>query len=204
MKRIFSLLLLLVAIFSVYWFFFRSKKSGHSGPKQAPIELKKHSDAFNARVDSVINAYMMAKDAFVDDDTAQAKNYVSAMVSLLDSIPLDELKSDTATIMVTVQANINDIKANAHSMLQQHDISEMRQDFSMVTENMYPSFFRAINYEGSKIFLQHCPMAFGENRGANWLSKSTEIMNPYLGKNHPTYKSSMLHCGEVKDTIKAQ
>ena len=31
-----------------------------------------------------------------------------------------------------------------------------------------------------------------------------EIINPYLGKNHPEFKSGMLHCGEVKDSIKAK
>jgi hypothetical protein len=80
----------------------------------------------------------------------------------------------------------------------------MRKDFSMVTEMMYPSFFKAINYEGPKLYLQNCPMAFGEDNGANWISSSEEVINPYLGKIHPEYKATMLHCGEVKDTIKAQ
>jgi len=47
-------------------------------------------------------------------------------------------------------------------------------------------------------------MAFGEDKGADWISNSEEIVNPYLGKNHPEYKGSMLHCGEIKDTIKAR
>jgi len=29
-------------------------------------------------------------------------------------------------------------------------------------------------------------------------------VNPYLGKNHPEHKDNMLHCGSIKDTIKAQ
>jgi hypothetical protein len=47
-------------------------------------------------------------------------------------------------------------------------------------------------------------MAFGEDKGANWISNTEEIINPYLGKNHPEFKSGMLHCGEVKDSIKAK
>jgi hypothetical protein len=47
-------------------------------------------------------------------------------------------------------------------------------------------------------------MAFNENEPANWISNSQEIINPYLGKNHPKHKGTMLHCGEVKDSIIAQ
>ena len=45
-------------------------------------------------------------------------------------------------------------------------------------------------------------MAFGEGKEANWISNGVEIVNPYLGKRDPTYGAGMLHCGEVKDTIK--
>jgi hypothetical protein len=79
----------------------------------------------------------------------------------------------------------------------------MRKDFGMVSENLYP-FLRTINYEGEKMYWQNCPMAFGDDKGANWISNTREIVNPYLGKNHPEFKGSMLHCGEIKDTIKAQ
>ena len=83
------------------------------------------------------------------------------------------------------------------------DIQEMRKDFKSLSENLYPSFFKTINYEGAKMYWQNCPMAFGTDMGANWISKTTETINPYLGKNHPEFKATMLHCGLVKDTIKA-
>ena len=47
-------------------------------------------------------------------------------------------------------------------------------------------------------------MAFGEGQEANWISNSAAIVNPYLGKVHPIYKSTMLGCGEVKDSIEAK
>ena len=125
-------------------------------------------------------------------------------ISMLDSIKVDELKNDTSTITAAAKASIADIRSNAVSLMAQTDITEMRQDFRMVTEMMYPGFFKTINYEGPKLYLENCPMAFGEDKAANWISNSAEIVNPYLGKNHPEYKGSMLHCGEVKDTIKAQ
>src|SRR5690606_11430439 len=99
----------------------------------------------------------------------------------------------------SAQQQVSDIKANASPILEETDITNMRRDFRMVSENMYP-FLKTIGYEGEKLYWQNCPMAFGEEE-ANWLSNSPEIINPYLGRNHPVYKSSMLRCGEVKDSI---
>jgi hypothetical protein len=149
-------------------------------------------------------AYMEIKNAFINADTAKAKNATKNFISLLDSIPLVELKNDTVSIYETAKGSVNDIRANAESLVQQTDITEMRKDFSMVTEMLYPSFFSSINYEGEKMYLQNCPMAFNDEISANWISYSQEIENPYLGKYHPKYKAGMLHCGEIKDTIKAQ
>jgi len=203
MKKILAILILAIAAFCIYWFAFRSK-GGDSGPKQQPIVLKKHSEEFNKSVAVAMDAYFEMKNAFVDADTAKAKEACKKFIVLTDSIKLQELKKDTASIFETAQANLNDVKMNAESLLKQTNITEMRQDFRMVSEMLYPSFFKAINYEGVNMYWQNCPMAFGEDKEANWISNTKEIVNPYLGKNHPEFKGTMLHCGEVKDTIKTQ
>ncbi|MFT3912026.1 MAG: DUF3347 domain-containing protein [Ferruginibacter sp.] len=204
MKRFLAILILLLVAFGVYWFVFKpkNKDKDDNNAKMTPIALKKHSDGFNASVDKAISAYLDIKNAFVEDDTLKAKESAKIFIGLLDSIPLLELKKDTASIFETAQSNLNDIKSNAQSLLAQPNITEMRHDFAMVTEMMYPSFFKAINYEGPGIYLQNCPMAFGDDQPANWISNSNEVVNPYLGKHHPEYKATMLHCGSVKDSIK--
>ena len=204
MKKGLIFIVLLLLAFCIYWFMFRKKENPGAEIKTAPIALKKHSEGFNSSVDKAVNAYLSIKDAFVEADTAKAKQNTMLFISMLDSIKVDELKNDTSTITAAAKASIADIRSNAVSLMAQTDITEMRQDFRMVTEMMYPGFFKTINYEGPKLYLDYCPMAFGEDKGANWISNSAEIINPYLGKYHPEYKGSMLHCGEVKDTIKAQ
>ena len=151
-----------------------------------------------------MNAYFNMKNDFVETDSTKAKEDCKKFIQLIDSIPVSELKKDTASIFETVKANLADVRSNAASLLKQTSITEMRQDFRMVSEILYPSFFKAINYEGEKMYWQNCPMAFGEGKEANWISNTQEIVNPYLGKNHPEFKATMLHCGELKDTIKAQ
>ncbi len=204
MKKLFPFIAILFVAVTVYFLFFNKKKNGVDQPKQAAIVLKKHSEGFNKSIDSVVNAYLDIKNAFVNADTAAAKTAANSFILLLDRLPVDELKNDTATIFETVKGNIADIKANAVSLLQQTDITEMRKDFSAVSDMMYPSFFTTINYEGPKLYLANCPMAFSDSISANWITNSAEIVNPYLGKNHPTYKAGMLHCGEVKDSVVAK
>ena len=119
----------------------------------------------------------------------------------MDAVKLDDLRKEDSQIVMAARQEISDIKANAQAILMESDITEMRQDFRMVSENLYP-FLRTIGYEGEKLYWQNCPMAFGEGKEGNWISNTEEIINPYLGKHDPQYKASMLNCGETKDTIK--
>ncbi len=119
----------------------------------------------------------------------------------MDSIKIQELSQDTSGILQSATMLMGDIKNNSSALLNENDLTEMREDFRMISENLYP-FLKTIKYEGSSLYWQNCPMAFGEGKEANWISNTKEIINPYLGKNHPEFKSSMLHCGEIKDTIK--
>lgn len=197
------ILVLILGIVGYYWYMFSRHRGGDSGPKQPPIVLKKHSEKFNRSVDTAMNAYFEMKAAFVEGDTLGVVASGKKFIQKLDSIPLDELKKDTAGIYETAAANMNDIKLNTESILKQPNITEMRHDFSTVSEILYP-FFKVINYEGKPMYWQNCPMAFGEDKGANWISNTTEVVNPYLGKNHPEFRGTMLHCGSLMDTIKAQ
>jgi hypothetical protein len=203
-KIILGLLILILAIAGYYWYKFSRSGGGDSGPKQQPIALKKHSDTFNLAVSNAMTAYFDMSAAFVEADTAKVKEHDRKFIRLLDSIPMEELKKDTANIYDIAMNSLSSIKANAESILTMTDILEMRKDFGMVSANLYPDFFKIINYEGEKMYWLNCPMAFGEGKEANWISKTKNVINPYLGRNHPVHGITMLHCGMVKDTIKAQ
>lgn len=202
-KIILTILVVILAIAGYYVYKFSSVESTDMGPKQEPLALKQHSDSFNLAVATAMDAYFEMAAAFVDADTAKVKLQSRKFIQLMDSIPMIELKTDSADIYNIAQGSFTGIKANAESILTMTDIVEMRKDFSMVSENLYP-FFRIINYEGEKMYWQNCPMAFDDDIGANWISKTKEVVNPYLGKNHPKYRGTMLHCGMVKDTIMAK
>ncbi|MBK7435057.1 MAG: DUF3347 domain-containing protein [Chitinophagaceae bacterium] len=113
------------------------------------------------------------------------------------------MEKDTAGIFLADSLSLENIRSNAKSLLLQTDLTEMRKDFSMVNENLYP-FLKGVNYNGATLYWQNCPMAFGDEKGANWISNTQEVINPYLGRNHPEYRATMLHCGQVMDSIKIQ
>ncbi|MBC7868374.1 MAG: DUF3347 domain-containing protein [Gloeobacteraceae cyanobacterium ES-bin-316] len=201
MKKIIAFVVLVLVAFSVYWFLLRTKEVRPKEAKQEAVAVKKHSEAFNMAVNKLMAAYFGIKDAFVEGDTALAKKNTVLFSNLLDSIPLTELDKDSLMISETAKFTIADIKANAASLLQQSDITEMRQDFRTVSDMLYPGFFKIINYEGPALYLQNCPMAFDGDKDANWISNSNEVINPYLGKNHPKFRATMLTCGSVKDSL---
>lgn len=194
------MLLLVLVAGGVYWFFFREKKSSTTNEKTAAIRVNQHSATFNTGIDSLLIAYFKIKEALVTADSAGAKAAARELIKVADSNRLAEISSDTTGIYTSATMQMNDVKANAVSLLQQNNITEIRQDFRMIGENIYP-LLKTIHYEGKPLYWQHCPMAFGDDQGANWISNTSQIVNPYLGKNHPEFKGTMLHCGEIKDSI---
>lgn len=200
MKRVLAIIFLIIIILGAWFLFFKTDSKTDTTNKTESIAAAKHSDEFNQKMANTMNAYMSMKNAFVDGDTLLIKSETSKFISSIDSINLDELQKNDSSISMAMQQNISDIKANANPILQGKDLTEMRHDFSMVSENLYP-FLKTVGYEGQKLYWQNCPMAFGDDKPANWLSSTSEILNPYLGKNHPEYKSAMLHCGENMDSL---
>jgi hypothetical protein len=203
MNKKLVLVIILVVLICFYWFFVRNNHK-QAQPKVQPITLQKHSPAFNDNINKVVNSYLSLKDAFIDADTLQIKAKAVDFIASINQIDTSEIKKDTAAVFETIMATIIDVRSNAESILNQADITEMRRDFSSLTEMMFPVFFNAIKYEGPTLYLQNCPMAFNDTEPANWISKTKEIMNPYMGKKHPKYQSGMLNCGETIDTIKAK
>jgi len=200
MKRVLAVVFLIIILLAVWFLFFKTEKTGNITVEKQATTVQKHSSEFNAKIASMMNAYMEMKNAFVDADSVEVKTKTAQFIASVDTLNLNELHEKDSSLFMTAQQNISDIKANAAPILKENDITEMRHDFSMVSENLYP-LLKTIGYEGQKLYWQNCPMAFGDDKPANWLSNTSEILNPYLGKKNPEYKSAMLHCGENMDSL---
>lgn len=200
MKRVLAVVFLIIILLAAWFLFFKTDKTANTTTTKETTAVEKHSDEFNKKVAGIMSAYIEMKNAFVDADSAKIKAKTAQFIVSTDSLNLSELHEKDSSLFMAAQQNISDIKANAEPIIKENDLTEMRHDFSMVSENLYP-LLKTIGYEGQKLYWQNCPMAFGDDKPANWLSNTSEILNPYLGKNHPEYKSAMLHCGENMDSL---
>jgi len=202
MRQVWLTIIILILFFTGYWLFLR-KPAAPDAPQsitdQGPLKVKMHSPAFNNSVDSLMSAYFELKNDFVETDSISAKQAALKLAGLTDSVKIDELKKDTSGIYATALSQLGDVKSSAQSLATQPNITEMRKDFSSVTESLYP-ILKMIHYEGNPLYFQNCPMAFGEDHDANWISNTAQITNPYLGKKD----IAMYHCGETKDSIVAK
>ncbi len=86
-----------------------------------------------------------------------------------------------------------DLIPMTEAILTMDNIENQRKAFEKLSEAVYTLAKDSEFGDGTTIYKQYCPMAFG-NKGAFWLSESKEIMNPYFG-------NKMLHCGKVVETI---
>jgi len=201
MKRVLSVLGILLLLFVGYiWFFyFRGRKARQKGPRPVALVVSKHSDLFNQSVSNIMTAYYDMAEGFVKWDSSSINKYALELKAALDSFKVDELQKDTV-IYLTALDPLANAKAETAIILQSTTPEQRRVSFNNLSDNLR-NLLVTVRYDREKIYWQECPMAFGEERAGNWLSKTDIVRNPYMGTSHPEYKDEMLTCGGPKDTI---
>lgn len=199
MKKILLPLLLIAAAVIVWFMFFNKKKSTVVDEKLQPIAVSKHSDTFNKSLEPLMGAYYAMTEGFVNWDTVAVAKAAGELKEALDSLKLSELQKDTV-IYESAMGSWDNIKNELAGLTEDPTIEKKRESFNMVSQNLY-DFLRIIRYDAAKVYFQECPMAFGDDKPGNWLSKTAEVRNPYLGTKDPKYNAGMLNCGGPKDTI---
>ena len=197
MKKLFLILLVIVAGFLVYKYAFKKEEAPHEKPK--PIAVSAHSDVFNQSVDNVLNSYYAMTDAFVNWDSAAVNEKASVLKIAIDSVKVEELKADPA-IYETALFPLENSKSSIDAITGSSVWEEKRRALQDLSENLRMLLI-TVKYDQGTVYWQECPMAFGEGNVGNWLSVQEEIVNPYLGKADPKYGATMLSCGETKEKI---
>lgn len=143
-----------------------------------------NQEAFN----QVLTAYMQLKDALVEDDFSRAKTFTTDLWSAVDKVDIDKMDIQAQQSWKAITSHIQEIEG----MTIASDIDGLRSYFEKFSELMIYTF-TSFEVEGETLYVQHCPMA-NSDLGANWLSYSEQVLNPYFG-------SQMLSCGEVTKEI---
>ena len=137
------------------------------------------ADISKAQAKKALAAYLDVKAALVETNASGAAQAAGNMVAALR-----EAKGELA----------EKLRFDAQHISETEDVGHQREHFKALSENVY-TMTVASAANGTEIYRQYCPMAL-DNTGAYWLSQEKEVNNPYFG-------DMMLHCGSVKETLKA-
>ena len=155
----------------------------------APDHTAHTPEAFSKQLMSVVDDYLLLKDALVASDASQARQGAEKFLMTLGKVDMSLLKGDAHRYWM---GKLESLKAHGNGISESQDIEEQRKQFSFLTNTLVEDL-TAFGTGGDTLYLQHCPMAFN-NEGADWLSSGEEIRNPYFG-------DKMLTCGSIKEAF---
>jgi hypothetical protein len=182
------------------WYIWETRKAPKDEtPEQPPVGVSRYSADFIASIDTALADYYTLSETLVRWDSGQVNGQAQKLKESLDEVKLEELEKDTLVHQTAVSYK-ETLEGNLEAVIQKKDLTAKRQSFNSLSQNLY-DLLRTIRYDGGKVYLQECPMAFYDTAAGIWLSKTAPIRNPYLGLYHPKYRSGMLECGETKDSI---
>jgi len=127
-----------------------------------------------AHIKEVASHYFHIKHALVSDDAAEAKNGATMMLQVISQFDNSLLAADHRAEYIK---DVSAIKEHADAIVKSADINAERMHFAELSTHTY-ELVKAFGI-GKKIYYDHCPMAL-DNKGANWLSESAAIQNPYF------------------------
>lgn len=135
----------------------------------------------------VVADYLTLKNALVSDDKDGAATAGEKLEGSLEDF-------DTSKFSDEQRAELTDIIEDAieHAEhIAKSDIGHQREHFDILSKDVIDLL--AITGSERTLYQAYCPM-YNDNKGAQWLSATEEIKNPYYG-------SKMMTCGSVQKQI---
>jgi hypothetical protein len=142
-----------------------------------------------APADEIINGYLQLKNALAADDDKAAAAAGNVMTKAMASFDKSVLSADQAKIYNDIEAGVKEHAEHIGENV--GNIHHQREHFESLSQDIY-DLAKAVG-SGQKLYFDHCPM-YNNKKGANWISETKEIQNPYLGKSMPT-------CGSLKEEL---
>tara|TARA_R100001369_G_scaffold38462_1_gene64181 strand:- start:37414 stop:39147 length:1734 start_codon:yes stop_codon:yes gene_type:complete len=173
--------------------------SGRPSMMSPRKEETKKTDSFIAvtisekekqQFEPILSNYLEFKEALVGDDFSSAKKSAIQLDKKIKNVNTSQFTDEAAKIWESFQ---KELSKSTMAISTAKDIKEMRNNFDELSETTI-GLVKSFQLTNKELYILHCPMA-NNNKGADWLSASSEVKNPYYG-------SAMLSCGELKSTIK--
>ena len=159
------------------------------GIKEVAVTYRDVDPVAAAVIKETFSHYLHIQNSLAADNAVEAANGAKSLLSSLAKLDKSFLSATQKVEYDPLESHLKEhAKQIENSAL---DISAQRIQFNLLSEKAY-EMVKAFG-AGKPVYQFHCPMAM-ENEGANWLSDSREIRNPYFGK-------EMLNCGSIAGSI---
>lgn len=160
-----------------------SKNSMHVQTKASDTQSSKHV------LSDLLDQYFNLKDALVQSDDKKAKLTAE---NLTKAILNTEYKQLSHEAQVAWDTNLTILESQTKIISGTNNLDKQRRAFASLS-NSLSTIVKENSAPEITIYLQNCPM-YDAGKGANWLSLTKTISNPYYGK-------QMLNCGNTVETI---
>jgi len=166
-----------------------TKQSSTETDAKNVVEQKTNNAPSADPTQGIVDSYIKLKNALTQDNDQEAANAGKELTASFESFDKSSLNDaqakEYADIYEDAREHAEHIGANAGN------IKHQREHFETLSKDVY-DLVKAVGGT-QKLYYDHCPM-YNENKGANWLSETKEIKNPYLGMQMQT-------CGMVKEEL---
>ncbi len=140
-------------------------------------------------IEELLSNYLKLKDALVADDLQISKKQTNLLKTKVEEIDKTGFSGEGEKVWKMVRTQLI---TRTQQLSEAKDLKEIRAGFDELSAEVI-MLVSKLKIPSQQLFVLHCPMA-DNNRGADWLSLSSEVKNPYYG-------AAMLGCGEVTRTL---
>jgi Cu(I)/Ag(I) efflux system membrane fusion protein len=159
----------------------------------SPAEVKPF-EGVDPSVKSQLNGFLLdyfaLNEALIEDNQDNAKAAAKKLAETVKKFDMSKLVGEQ---MDFYHIQLAKLEVGLAGIEKSADLEETRTELSTVSEAMY-ALAKAYHPNDAALYYQFCPMA-KNGEGANWLSSTEEIINPYMGQR-------MLKCGRTTETLK--
>ena len=151
------------------------------GQSQAkPIDIK-------SSINTVLKSYLDIKNALAADNSKAANEAAKNFTIALKAVPAGQMDGNQKKIW---EQYAEKLRYDGEHINESTAIAHQREHFGSLSSNLF-AVLKAFKDNDLIVYKQYCPMA-----KQSWISESSAIKNPYLGKKMPD-------CGVTKETLKA-
>ena len=168
----------------------KADKPQAEGSSAVEIKVFENVDAsVKTQINGFLADYFVLNQSLIEDNQDAAKAAAKKLSEAVNKFDRSKLLGEQ---MDFYHAQLTKLNQGLQGIGQSSDIEETRMELAIISEGMY-ALVKAYHPNESELYFQFCPMA-RNGEGANWLSSTKEIVNPYMGQR-------MLKCGRTEETL---